>query len=41
MSAKASFMHTEFWGSGRHLTAILQAENRQKVDKFELVYFGK
>ena len=40
MSADEGFRRSKFGGAG-HMTTILKAENRPKVDKFELVYLSK
>ena len=39
MGAYECFMQTEFKGA-RSRDQILQAENRQKVDKFDPIYLG-
>ena len=40
MGTYEGLMQTKFGGLG-HMTGILQAKNRQKVDKFEPIYLGK
>ena len=42
MSADKCFMRTDFAGArpGNQVTAILETENRQQVNKLEPVYFG-
>ena len=40
MCSNGGFMHSELGVPG-HVTAILKAENGQKVDEFKTIYLGK